>query len=112
MTPEASNRAIGQSLLRATSTAVVLKLLIINLHRLLFLALRSAFRPTPLVAGTVFCRDFFGGGLSDLRPPGRVGRPAGADLVGTCAGDGKVEIYDALRPPGTNTPSMFRGDGI
>ena len=50
--------------------------------------------------------------LSDLRSPGRVGRPAGTDLVGTCAGDGKVEIYDMLRPPGTNTPSMFRGDDV
>ena len=50
--------------------------------------------------------------LSDLRPPGRVGRPAGADLVGTCAGDGKVEIYDMLRPPGTNTPSVLRGDDV
>ena len=49
---------------------------------------------------------------SDLRSPWRVGRPAGADLVGTCAGDGKVEIYDMLRPPGTNTPSMFRGDDV
>ena len=44
--------------------------------------------------------------------PGRVGRPAGADLVGTYAGDGKVEIYDMLRPPGTNTPSTFRGDDV
>ena len=45
-------------------------------------------------------RDFFGGVLSDLRSPGMVGRPAGDDLVWTCAGDGKVEIYDMLRPPG------------
>ena len=44
--------------------------------------------------------------------PVRVGRPAGGNLVGTCAGDGKVEIYDMLRPPGTNTPSTFRGDEV
>ena len=50
--------------------------------------------------------------LSDLRSPGRVGRLAGADLVGTCAGDGKVDIDDMLRPPGTNTPSTFRGDDV
>ena len=46
---------------------------------------------------------------SYLRSLGRVGRPAGADLVGTCAGDGQVEIFDMLRPPGTNTPSTFVG---
>ena len=50
--------------------------------------------------------------LSYLRSLGRVGRPAGADLVGTCAGDGNVEICDMLRPPGTNSPSMFLGDGV
>ena len=50
--------------------------------------------------------------LSDLRSPGRVGRPAGADLVGTCAGDGKVGMYDMLRSPGTNTLSTFVGDGV
>ena len=66
----------------------------------------------PLVAGTVSCRDFFGGVLSDLRSPRRVGRSAGVDLVGTCAGDGKVEISDMLCPPGKNTPSMFRGDHV
>ena len=67
---------------------------------------------TPLVAGTVVYREFFGGVLSDHRSPGRVGRPAGVDLVGTCAGDGKVEIYDMLCPRGTRTPSMFRGDDV
>ena len=83
------------------------------MYKFLFLALGSAFWPTPLVAGTtLFCRDFSGGVPSDLRSPWRVGRPAGADLVGTCAGDGKVEIYDILRPPGANTPSMLRGDDV
>ena len=67
---------------------------------------------TPLVAGTVFCCNFFGGVLSDLRSPGRVGRLAGADLVETCAGDGEVETYDMLHLPGTNTPSTFRGDDV
>ena len=83
------------------------------MYKFLFLALGSAFWPTPLVAETtLFCRDFSGGVPSDLRSPWRVGRPAGADLVGTCAGDGKVEIYDMLRPPGANTPSMLRGDDV
>ena len=60
----------------------------------------------------MFCSVFFGGVLSDLRSPGRIGRPAGADLVGACAGDGKIEIYDMLCPPGTNTPSTFRDDDV
>ena len=32
--------------------------------------------------------------------------------MGTCAGDGKVEIDDMLRLPGTNTPFMFRDDDV
>ena len=50
--------------------------------------------------------------LSYLRSPRRVDRRASTDLVGTCSGDGKVEIYDMLHPPGTNTPSMFHGDDV
>ena len=37
-----------------------------------------------------FCRDSFGGGLSDLRSPGIVGRPDGAVVVRTCAGNRKM----------------------
>ena len=37
--------------------------------------------------------------------PGRVGHhPAGAVVVGTCAGGHKVNIYDMFHTPGTYTP--------
>ena len=47
--------------------------------------------------------DFFGGMLSDLRFPESVGHPAGAAVV-SCAGDGKVEVYDMFHSPGTYMP--------
>ena len=41
---------------------------------------------------------------SDLRPPGSVGRPAGAVVVRTCVGDRKVEIYDMFHTSATYMP--------
>ena len=52
----------------------------------------------------IFYRDSFGGVFSDFRSPGSVGLPAGAVVVTTCAGDGKVEIYDMFHTPGTYMP--------
>ena len=52
----------------------------------------------------IFYRDSFEGVISDLRSPGSVGRPAGPVVVGTCAGDREVEIYDMFHTPGTYKP--------
>ena len=51
-----------------------------------------------------FCPDFFGGVLFGLRCPWRVGRPAGAAVVRSCAGDRRVEIYNVCHTPGTYMP--------
>ena len=60
----------------------------------------------------IFCRDFFGGVLTDLSPPGSVGRPAAVVFVRARAGDYELEIYEKFHTPGTNTPSMFRCDDV
>ena len=57
-----------------------------------------------LPPGIIFYRDSFGGVMSDLRSPRSFGRPAGALVVRTYAGDRKVEIYDMFHTPGTYMP--------
>ena len=57
-----------------------------------------------LATGMIFCRDSFGGVLSDLQSPGTVGFPAGAAVVRSCAADRNVEMYDMFHTPGANMP--------
>ena len=49
-------------------------------------------------------RDSFEGALSDLRFPGRIGRSAGATVMGNCTVDREVEIYDMFHTPGAYMP--------
>ena len=50
--------------------------------------------------------------VSDLQSLGRVGRPAGAAVVGVRAVDRKIEIYDIFLPPGTYATASFRRDDV
>ena len=50
-------------------------------------------------------RDSFARVPSYLRSSGSVGRPAGAAVMTTCAGDRKVEIYDMFHTSGVYMPA-------